>query len=209
MPIEPMPLRLLVVSRAVSRLGYHEDPGAPNRGTIVRLSLGGCVRNGHALGLFEGIPWCAGFVGLCMWDEDILVARSWTPGSFLVEGDPRPVGWRASVFELVEDARATDTFVDVSELQERPAEPGDLLIMGRGGQDPRRRGNTGHVAVIENQLPDGFATVGGNEADPAKRQPDGVRRSVRRLGDRSAPIVGAILLGRGGAARTNPAAQVS
>lgn len=167
------------------------------------------MRNGHALGISQGVPWCAGFVGLCVWDEDILAARSWTPGSFLVEGDPRPVGWRASVFELVEDARGTDTFVDVSDLQERRAGPGDLLVMGRGGQDPRRRGNTGHVAVIENQLTDGFTTIGGNEADPAKRQPDGVRRSVRRFGDRSAPIVGAILLGQGGASRANPAAQVS
>jgi hypothetical protein len=88
------------------------------------------------------------------------------------------------VAELVADARGTSAWHDVSDAVS-PA-PGDLLVMGRSGQDPWH-GGTGHVAIVDEVAEGGgLWTIGGNESDAVRR----TLRGVGTAADQEAPIVG-------------------
>ncbi len=60
-----------------------------------------------------------------------------------------PHGWHIAVWEVVESARKAGTFVDIDDEPDLEPEPGDLMILRRGGQDPRIPGQEGHVCRIE------------------------------------------------------------
>ena len=62
---------------------------------------------------------------------------------------PPPHGWHIAVWEVVESARKAGTFVDIDDEPDFEPEPGDLMILRRGGQDPRIPGQEGHVCRIE------------------------------------------------------------
>ena len=117
-------------------------------------------------------------------DEAATRARTWSARAYVETGEGPPVGWRAAVAELVADARGTSTWHDVSEGVS-PA-PGDLLVMGRSGQDPRH-GGTGHVAIVDEVAEGGgLWTIGGNESDAVRR----TLRGAATAADEEAPIVG-------------------
>jgi hypothetical protein len=68
-----------------------------------------------------------------------------------------PVQWRAAVSELVTDAvKAKAWHVGLD-----GAQPGDLLIMRRDGQDPTL-GGSGHVGRIESIEASSIVTIDGN-----------------------------------------------
>jgi CHAP domain len=129
-------------------VGWKED--GPNRGAIVSASLAGCVRDGRPIGIREGVPWCAGFVGLC----DFEAHAEHT--------------WRAAVHELVSDAVLAKTW---REFGSYIPQPGDLAIFKRDGRDPRAFGE-GHVDRVE-VSPDAsgvITTIGGNVGDAVVRR---------------------------------------
>ncbi len=189
--LDPLAFRSTVLSRARSYVGRRETP--QNLGEIVRLSLGGAVRGGRPIGITAGVAWCSAFAGLCLFGADHAAALAWSPEEYVLGEAMSPIGWRAAVWEAVEDARRVGAFV---ELQAALVPlPGDLLVMGRAGQDPRHRGQLGHLAFLDEvTAASGFLTIGGNEADPLHVEPDGVRRTLRTFGDRVEPVVGWIRL---------------
>ena len=179
---------VLELARAALAAGVHEAPAYSNRGQEIDAYLRGCVRGGQPLGVI-GVPWCAAFVAWCLWraaygGEAAERARRWSARAYIEAGEGPPVGWRAAVAELVADARGTSTWHDVSEGLS--PEPGDLLVMGRVGQDPQH-GGLGHVAIVEEAAAGGgLWAIGGNESDA-------VRRTLRGVGgeaDERQPVVG-------------------
>ena len=141
-------LRALAIARAELARGAAEEPLGSNAGPDVHRYLAPCVRGGRRLGLTTA-PWCAAFASWCVWsawsrghESDVLqVSLSWAPSS---PSAVPPIGYRASVAEMVADARATGTWADAGE---GPVwEVGDLLVWGRDGHDPRH-GGEGHVGV--------------------------------------------------------------
>jgi hypothetical protein len=139
-------LRALDVARA--HVGWRET--GPNKGDLVQRSLAGCVRDGRPLGIRDGVPWCAAFVGLC--DSEA--------GAMHV--------WRAAVRELVSDAVVHRTW---REFGQYVPQPGDLAIFKRGGKNPVL-GEEGHVERVE-VSPDSsgtLTTIGGNVGDRVARR---------------------------------------
>ena len=118
-----------------------------NQGDLVRRSLARCVRDGRPLGIIEGVPWCAAFVGLC----DHLAGAQHT--------------WRASVREIVSDAVIARTWREASDYE---PSPGDLAIFKRDGKDPRL-GAEGHVERVERCDANSVTTIGGNVGDQVVR----------------------------------------
>lgn len=184
---------VLDLARAALAAGVREAPAYSNRGPEIDEYLRGCVRGGRPLGVL-GVPWCAAFVSSCLWraaygDEAAARARAWSARAYVESGEGPPVGWRAAVAELVADARGTSTWHDVSEGTS--PDPGDLLVMGRLGQDPRQ-GGLGHVAIVEEEVEGGgLWTIGGNESDAVRRTLHWAAASGRE------PIVGWIALAGG------------
>lgn len=140
---------------AATFVGWRE--AGPNKGDLVRRSLAGCTRivSGREvpLGIREGVPWCAAFVGFC---------------EHMVQfpGEPR-YPWRAAVWELVRDAKDARTWHEVGAYVPRP---GDLAVFKRGGKDPRN-GVEGHVERVASVLSDGmFESIGGNVGDAVARR---------------------------------------
>jgi len=177
---------VLALARAALLAGVREAPPYSNRGPEIDGYLRGCVRGGRPLGVL-GVPWCAAFVSWCLWraaygDEAEARARAWSALGYVESGEGPPVGWRAAVAELVTDARGTSTWHDAAEGGS-PG-PGDLLVMGRLGQDPRR-GGLGHVAIVaEVAEGGGLWAIGGNESDAVRRTLCGAGAGERE------PIVG-------------------
>jgi hypothetical protein len=139
-----------------TRLGVHSTPGPANTADVIEF-LAGCMRAGAKLGLAsDEFSWCAAFASWCAF-------RAARPGEKV------PHGWRASVAEIVADARASGTWRDVGSGY--VPKPGDLVCWGRLGEDPRKGGH-GHVArhaltrsEASSVSPSaGFTSLGGNEA---------------------------------------------
>lgn len=173
--------------------GVCEEPRGSNTGPRVRLYLGGCVRGGKGLGL-TAAEWCASFVSFCVWTAAWPEMRPGAPGMRTLfwsatdraDRDP-PIGYRAAVAELVADARAASAWHDVSEIAPGAGpQPGDLLVFGRGGHDPRA-GGTGHVAIVETGDTGSWVAIGGNQGDAVSAQPRGLQ-------DVAEPLVGWIAL---------------
>lgn len=147
----------LARARAALEVGVAEIAG-PQSHPLIREALAGCMRGGAPVGLTsDETDWCAAFAS---WSA-LGAAHDGTPG-----GAGAPHGWRISVRELVEDARASGAWRDIS-TGYTPA-VGDLAILARAGEDPRR-GGRGHVARVESVSADGYMTIGGNESNRVKR----------------------------------------
>lgn len=159
--LDEHPLGVRALEVAVAELGVHEVPGV---GSNPRISayLDGAVRGPSRarVGLTDdSTSWCAAFA-------------SWCAHVAAKPGESVPHEWRASVRELVEDARASGAWRDAKGYEPKV---GDLAIFGRDGQDPRKGGH-GHVARVETP-PDeagAYVTIGGNESDSVKRTARGI-----------------------------------
>jgi hypothetical protein len=184
---------VLAEARAALTTGVHEEPAHANRGPEIDGYLRGCVRRGTPAGVL-GVPWCAAFASACVWraaygEEAATRALAWSSLRRVASGMGPPVGWRLAVAELIADARGTGTWHDASEGL--GARPGDMLVMGRSGHDPRA-GGEGHVAIVEEVAKDGgICTIGGNEADAVQR----TLRGAATLADEVNPIMGWIEIG--------------
>lgn len=171
-------LRALDLARAELRRSVREEPPGSNTGPDVRRYLAGCVRHGRRLGLTAG-AWCAALASWCVWqawcDEAIdvrggVVASSailmWAPNypehiGPSPEPEP-PIGYRAAVWEIVADARATNA-LRLPQAAEHPL-PGDLLIYGRDGATPLT-GGAGHITFCAAWSDGDKRSIGGNEQD--------------------------------------------
>jgi hypothetical protein len=185
----PLGLRALELARG--EVGVRET--APNRGPRVEAYQRGCVRAGMRPGFAVGLEWCAAFVSWCVYHaawtstvpgvrpyddpEAVAAARAST---WLSDDPGTPVGWRAAVSELVQDARATGV-LRLPQSAEEPRE-GDLLIYGRAGGSPLRNGR-GHVGVCS-AWGDRMAAICGNDGDAVREVelgPDGEHPSCGPL----------------------------
>lgn len=155
---------------AVDQLGIAEVPFGSNTGPRVREYLAGCERAGHKLGLTTA-NWCAAFVGWC----DAQAAQ---------EAEDVPT-WRAAVAELWADAEAAGE----AQGPDYEPNPGDLVIFGRDGHDPRQ-GGEGHVGRVERYGDGELVTIEGNSRNAVRR----VTRVMTQL-DAREPIVGWIARG--------------
>jgi hypothetical protein len=189
---------VLAEARAALAAGVREQPAHSNRGPEIDGYLRGCVRRGTPASVL-GVPWCAAFASACVWraayvEEAATRALAWSCTRRVTSGVGPPVGWRLAVAELVADARGTGTWHDASE--ELGARPGDLLVMGRNGHDPRD-GGEGHVAVVDAVAEGGGVyAIGGNEADAVQR----TLRGAVTPADEVNPIMGWIEIGTAGRA---------
>jgi hypothetical protein len=158
------------------------EQGGIHRGPEVDKYVSFCVRRGALLHLF-GVNWCASFASFCVWtgaNLDPTLAQHWTAPP------PAPlptIGYRAAVSELVTDAKATNTWHDVSEGY--APSPGDLCILARDGEDPRT-GGLGHVCFVKETIGDGvWDCIGGNQGVPGA-----VTLAARSIKDTVETIVG-------------------
>ncbi len=179
-------LRHEAIRLAYAEVGVREDAG-PNRDHAGRIEVyrAGCVRDGKRLALGPS-PWCAALVSWCVWEACLALgawaslrdqALTWSPHMRL-SGEP-PIGYRASVAELVADARATRTlhvrYPGMADWPvsfgdpERVPELGDILVFGREVNGHMRNpliGGEGHcgfyVGTDEASL---WGCLGGNQAD--------------------------------------------
>ncbi len=138
---------------AVAELGVHEDPRSSNTGPRVREYLAGCERNSKPLGLTSG-AWCAAFASWCGW---MSVTTFEVP----------PHLWRASVAELVEDARTSGAWSQSAGSWPH-CRPGDLAVFSRGYGNPLL-GGQGHVGRVESLILNGFTSIEGNSGDRVAR----------------------------------------
>ncbi|MGL4442671.1 MAG: hypothetical protein ACRCU1_03530 [Alsobacter sp.] len=153
--------RCLYVARAELAQNIREIPG-PKAHPRIREYLAGCRRGGSPRAGMPGheleggktlgpspsdeLHWCAASGSMCA-----LLA--------LQPGEDAPHGYRAAVWECVEDARAMGRL----RLRGEGYQPklGDVVISARGGGDPLKRGS-GHYERVSQLSP--LRTIGGNEA---------------------------------------------
>lgn len=205
-PSPGVSLRERVLTVARGELGVREDDGA-NRDKAGRITgyRRLCVRGGDRLYEYPAAnrdAWCACFVSWCAWvaargEDDADLCIEWDPHDR--EGIDPPIGYRASVAELVADARATSTLrlAHGPEAHLMP-ERGDALIFGRmvnGTLHNPLHGGEGHVAFFDppegqlersaHDLAGLVRCLGGNQApdadDPDQRE--GVVYRVRDFAD--------------------------
>lgn len=143
-PLQSIGLRALAV--ALAEVGVHELVGAANNQRILEY-LRGARRGGVLLKLGdEDIAWCAAFA--CWCEQQVTNAAE------------RRLPWVASVFEIWADAVHRGT----ARARIYLPQPGDLMILGRDGQDPRTGGHGHVVRVVGPAEVAGLVwTVGGNE----------------------------------------------
>lgn len=145
-------LRALELSLVELAADVREEPSGSNDGPRIRVYRAGAMRKGRPLRAGPG-PWCAYAASWAAWTAE---QDSPPPGS------PVPHGWRASVAELIDDARAEGAWHDAGDGYQ-PA-PGDLACFGRAGGDPRR-GGAGHVGRVESVTPETVTTIDANVGD--------------------------------------------
>ena len=78
-----------------------------------------------------------------------------------------PHGWHIAVWEVVESSRAAGTWRDASSGYE--PEPGDAVIFGRAGGDPRKPGQEGHIGRLELATPAAVISIDGNVNNQVSR----------------------------------------
>lgn len=165
--------------RRCAWLGHHlarapkERPGRVNHPLILSYSTH-ARRGGRFLGVdLDGAPqWDGGTPLPAPSDEWPWCAylQSAALLAVLLPGETPPHGLRASVAELVADAHAANTLVEMSQFPSYEPVPGDLMVTGRQGQSPLL-GGFGHVQAIIQNMGDGRAlTIGGNELDTIRQQ---------------------------------------
>lgn len=152
----------LALSIAELDAGVREEPLGSNDGPRLRLYREHAVRNGLPLDAGSG-PWCAYAASWAAW-------MAW---HHLGDGAPDvPHSWRASVAELVSDARKVGAWHPAGDGYVPQA--GDLAIFSRGHANPLL-GGEGHVGRVERLEGDVLVTIDGNVGDAWAR----VRRLFR------------------------------
>ena len=158
----PLGLRALDVARDLLARRLREVPG-PRHDPQISAMLGPCRRGGSPragicdltgspVGLVsDETAWCAAMASYCL-----AVAL----GGDLAEIAATPHGYRISVRELVEGAKATGSWRGPTE---RP-ELGWLAIWTRGGADPLR-GGQGHVGRVSRVGAADYSTIEGNHGN--------------------------------------------
>lgn len=162
-PLESIGLRALVV--ALAEVGVHEVVGKANNPRILEY-LRGARRGGALLKLGdEDIAWCAAFACWCEQQAANLTEQR--------------LPWVASVYEIWADAVTRGT----ARARIYLPQPGDLMILGRDGQDPRTGGH-GHVTRVVTKADDAGLVwcVGGNEGGTLHSGGE-VLRTQRKLSD--------------------------
>lgn len=149
----------LAVAWGLARLGLGEEPLGSNGGPWIKELLRPCRRRGtEALLGLEAANWCAAFASAT---EQGAAESCEAQG---LEVPPR-LGYRASVAELIADARAIGRWRDVAELRSGAyaIEPGDLPCFRRAGEDPRT-GGQGHVGRAVHRADDAgrYTSLDGN-----------------------------------------------
>ena len=137
--------RALALSLAELAADVREDPSTPNDSPRIAVYRSGAMRGSKPLRAGPG-PWCA--YGAC-----------WAAAQ---AGAGAPHGWRASVAELIADARDAGAWHPAESGYE--PQPGDLACFGRAGGDPRR-GGTGHVGRVERVEASQVTTIDANVGD--------------------------------------------
>jgi hypothetical protein len=136
----PPSLGLAALALARAHLGVHEEPPGSNTGPDVRRYLAPCVRGGRRLWQPDHVPpepWCAAFASWCVWTaaharlrDDLRdipeLALAWDAHEWIEGMSDAPIGYRAAVSELRDDARATGA-LRLPQAAEEPL-PGDLLV---------------------------------------------------------------------------------
>jgi len=125
-------LAALALARAELARGVAEEPPGSNDSERIRVYRAPCVRRGAPLRLGPS-RWCAMFASFCAWEAwtggfepDLLrVCLSWSPERH-AGSDAPPIGYRAAVTELRDDAYATGA-LRLPQAAEEPL-PGDLLV---------------------------------------------------------------------------------
>ncbi len=143
LPIVSRPsLGELALLAAEAELKINAAEVGQNAGPFVKKYLSGCVRGptNAKVGLASA-PWCAAFIG---WTQQMALNALRTTSDPERPPPAPPHAWRAAVWELVEDARATGAWREVGYLPS----PGDIAVFKREGQDPRVRYAIGHAARV-------------------------------------------------------------
>jgi hypothetical protein len=177
----PLGLATLRIAQAELARGVREEPLGSNTGVDVRRYLAPCVRHGRLVYPHPETAadaWCAAFACWCVWTaaharlrDDLRdipkLALAWDAHEWIEGMSDARIGYRASVAELCDDARATGA-LRLPNADEYPL-PGDLIVYGRDNQNPLHGGH-GHVAICERWSPvDGHAVISGNSHDRVAR----------------------------------------
>ncbi len=136
-------------------MGVGEVPPGSNTGPHIREYFSGCLRGAKPLRITSG-PWCAAaacWAGYVPWEDDLDVDP---------QAVPPPHLWRASVAELIDDARAVGAWHPMGD--DYAPRHGDLAIFARNGHDPTH-GGLGHVGRVESSTVDTLTTIDGNHGD--------------------------------------------
>jgi hypothetical protein len=142
-------------------LGVRELPGAKHSPEVLSYSRS-CRRGGELMGVdaARNLLWSGGAPLPLGADEDPWCAAfASAPLEFcLLPEEPPPHGLRVAVHELWSDAVRVGT----ARPAEHTPEPGDLMILGRSGGDPRK-GGPGHVRRVVESAATRVRCIGGNE----------------------------------------------
>lgn len=157
-------LRALDVAKEEHRRGVRELPGPKHSPDIQRYHAGARRGGTHTAGMGEDRSGVV-VLGPTAADETEWCASSasWCTAQALRPEDRVPHGYRCSVREIVEDARALGTL----HLVESGYEPrvGDLAIQERVNGESPLRGGRGHVSRVAELDGSAVVTLGGNEGD--------------------------------------------
>jgi hypothetical protein len=155
-------LRALDVAREEHRRGVRELPGPRHSPDIQRYHAGARRGGGHTAGMLgdrSGVV----VLGASASDETEWCASSasWCTAQAITEADRVPHGYRCSVREIVEDARALGTLHLVGAGYEPHV--GDLAIQERVSGESPLQGGRGHVSRVSELDGRAVVTLGGNE----------------------------------------------
>lgn len=148
---------VLLAQRELARGARAQPYGQPNTSHDVREYFSGCVRdvNGETrrLWMTEG-NWCAAFASWCL---DLC----------FLPGDVRPHKWRASVVEMVADAKELGLYHNAEDVWKGNWTPqvGDLVIWDRSEKDKPESAWWRHVNRLTafDEKRGLLSTIGGNE----------------------------------------------
>lgn len=157
-------LRALDVAREEHRRGVRELPGPKHSPDIQRYHAGARRGGTHTAGMGDDRSGVV-VLGPTAADETEWCASSasWCTAQALTETDRVPHGYRCSVREIVEDARALGTLHLVGGGYEPRV--GDLAIQERVNGESPLRGGRGHVARVAELDGPAVVTLGGNEGN--------------------------------------------
>jgi hypothetical protein len=172
--LRPLGVIALELARVELARDVREIPRGSDRGPAVDLYAPRCVRAGRWYDAI-GLEWCARFASEITWRAWVMKHALTGYGNAPLAWDPSalprepPFSLREAVAELVTDAKRADAWRELV-AGESPS-PGDLLVFGRNGHDPRI-GGEGHVGFFDPDEENGAVKViSGNVEDALVRGP--------------------------------------